>query len=143
MCGADGPVNTTVAGFGADLGRIPVHEAMTKDLVVCVPDDEVDYAMGIVTKNRVRHDLVKAGKSHWYPGPGRPRFMLRTPLHECRRDYEPHDHRTHEQERVEEHGKHLTSPCSDGRIAIILLGLKDEPNGPGEPLAPRKPPPPV
>ena len=61
----------------ADLGRIPVHEAMTKDLVVCVPDDEVDYAMGIVTKNRVRHlpimdgdrvagiisigDLVKAG----------------------------------------------------------------------------------
>ena len=61
----------------ADLGRIPVREAMTKDLVVCVPDDEVDYAMGIVTKNRVRHlpimdgdrvagiisigDLVKAG----------------------------------------------------------------------------------
>jgi CBS domain-containing protein len=61
----------------ADLGRIPVREAMTKDLVVCVPDDELDYAMGIVTKNRVRHlpimdgdrvagiisigDLVKAG----------------------------------------------------------------------------------
>ena len=61
----------------ADLGRIPVREAMTKDLVVCVPDDEIDYAMGIVTKNRVRHlpimdgdrvagivsigDLVKAG----------------------------------------------------------------------------------
>jgi CBS domain-containing protein len=61
----------------ADLGRIPVREVMTKDLVVCVPDDDVDYAMGIVTKNRVRHlpimdgdrvaglisigDLVKAG----------------------------------------------------------------------------------
>ena len=60
-----------------DLGRVPVREAMTKDLVVCVPDDEIDYAMGIVTKNRVRHlpimdggrvagvisigDLVKAG----------------------------------------------------------------------------------
>jgi CBS domain-containing protein len=38
-----------------DLGRIPVREAMTKDPVVCVPDDEVDYAMGIVTNNRVRH----------------------------------------------------------------------------------------
>ena len=61
----------------ADLGRIPVRDAMTTELVVCVPDDELDYAMGIVTKNRVRHlpimegdrvtgivsigDLVKAG----------------------------------------------------------------------------------
>jgi CBS domain-containing protein len=61
----------------ADLGRIAVREVMTSDLVVCVPDDDVDYAMGIVTKNRVRHlpimdddgvagiisigDLVKAG----------------------------------------------------------------------------------
>jgi CBS domain-containing protein len=61
----------------ADLGRIAVREVMTRDLVVCVPDDDVDYAMGIVTKNRVRHlpimdddgvagiisigDLVKAG----------------------------------------------------------------------------------
>lgn len=61
----------------AELGRIPIRVAMTKDLVVCVPDDEIDYAMGIVTKNRVRHlpimdgdrvagvisigDLVKAG----------------------------------------------------------------------------------
>ena len=61
----------------ADLDRIPVREVMTRDLVVCVPDDDVDYAMGIVTKNRVRHlpimdgddvagiisigDLVKAG----------------------------------------------------------------------------------
>ena len=61
----------------ADLGRIRVDEAMTQDLVVCVLDDELDYAMGIVTQNRVRHlpimdgdrvagivsigDLVKAG----------------------------------------------------------------------------------
>lgn len=61
----------------AELCRIPIREVMTRDLVVCVPDDEVDYAMGIVTKNRVRHlpimdgdrvaglvsigDLVKAG----------------------------------------------------------------------------------
>ena len=37
------------------LDRIRVAEVMTKDLVICVPEDEVDYAMGIVTKNRVRH----------------------------------------------------------------------------------------
>ena len=61
----------------ADLGRIPVRDVMTRDLVVCEPDDDVDYAMSMVTKNRVRHlpimdgdrvagiisigDLVKAG----------------------------------------------------------------------------------
>lgn len=39
----------------AELGRIAVTEAMTRDLIVCVPDDDVDYAMGLVTQNRVRH----------------------------------------------------------------------------------------
>jgi CBS domain-containing protein len=61
----------------ADLGRILVRDVMTRDLVVCEPDDDVDHAMSLVTKNRVRHlpimdgdrgagiisigDLVKAG----------------------------------------------------------------------------------
>jgi CBS domain-containing protein len=40
---------------GAELGRIPVRDVMTHDLIVCVLDDDLDYAMGIVTKNRVRH----------------------------------------------------------------------------------------
>src|SRR5574339_1088178 len=35
---------------GAALGRIRIADVMTRDLVVCVPDDDVDYAMGIVTK---------------------------------------------------------------------------------------------
>lgn len=39
----------------AELGRIRVGDVMTRDLVVCVLDDEVDYAMGIITKNRIRH----------------------------------------------------------------------------------------
>ena len=39
----------------AALGAIRVADVMTSDLIVCVPDDAVDYAMGIVTKNRVRH----------------------------------------------------------------------------------------
>lgn len=34
---------------------------MTRNLVVCVPDDEVDYAMGIVTNNRIRHLPVMDG----------------------------------------------------------------------------------
>ena len=45
----------------AELGRIAVDDAMTRDLVVCVPEDDVDYAMGIVTKNRVRHLPVMDG----------------------------------------------------------------------------------
>jgi CBS domain-containing protein len=46
---------------GAALGRIQIADVMTRDLVVCVPDDDVDYAMGIVTKNRVRHLPVLDG----------------------------------------------------------------------------------
>ena len=43
------------------LGAIRVADVMTRDLIVCVPDDDVDYAMGIVTKNRVRHLPVMDG----------------------------------------------------------------------------------
>ena len=44
-----------------DLGSIRISDVMTRDLIVCVPDDDVDYAMGIVTKNRVRHLPVMDG----------------------------------------------------------------------------------
>jgi CBS domain-containing protein len=43
------------------LGDIAVRDAMTADLVVCLPDDDIDYAMGMVTKNRVRHLPVMDG----------------------------------------------------------------------------------
>jgi CBS domain-containing protein len=32
-----------------------VEDAMTKDIVIGVPDDDLNYAMGIMTKNRIRH----------------------------------------------------------------------------------------
>jgi CBS domain-containing protein len=32
-----------------------VQDAMTKDLVIGVPDDDLAYVMGIMTKNRIRH----------------------------------------------------------------------------------------
>jgi CBS domain-containing protein len=47
----------------SELGRIVVRDAMTRDLIVCVLDDDVDYAMGIVTKNRVRHLPVMDGET--------------------------------------------------------------------------------
>ena len=46
---------------GPELDRIPVRDAMTSDLIVCLPDDDTDYAMGIMTKNRVRHLPVMDG----------------------------------------------------------------------------------
>ncbi|MFQ5679732.1 MAG: CBS domain-containing protein [Gemmatimonadota bacterium] len=37
------------------LAETSVGEAMTRELVVGVPDDDVHYAMGVMTQNRVRH----------------------------------------------------------------------------------------
>jgi CBS domain-containing protein len=32
-----------------------VKDVMTKDLIIGVPDDDLDYTMGIMTKNHIRH----------------------------------------------------------------------------------------
>lgn len=32
-----------------------VRDAMTRDVVIGVPDDDLNYAMGVMTKNRIRH----------------------------------------------------------------------------------------
>ena len=45
----------------AELGRVPVREAMTRDLIIGVPDDEIGYTMGIMTQNRIRHLPVMDG----------------------------------------------------------------------------------
>lgn len=34
---------------------VVVKDAMTRELVIGVPDDDLNYAMGIMTKNRIRH----------------------------------------------------------------------------------------
>ena len=39
----------------ARLNETRVEDAMTKDLIVGVPDDDLDYVMNIMTKNRIRH----------------------------------------------------------------------------------------
>jgi CBS domain-containing protein len=43
------------------LWRIPVREAMTGELIIGVPDDEIGYTMGIMTQNRIRHLPVMDG----------------------------------------------------------------------------------
>jgi CBS domain-containing protein len=37
------------------LRQVKVRDAMTKDLIIGLPDDDIDYTMGIMTKNRLRH----------------------------------------------------------------------------------------
>ena len=62
------------------LDSAPVSEFMTRDVMCAVPDDDIDYAMNVMTENRFRRmpvvednsivgivsigDLVKAIKSH-------------------------------------------------------------------------------
>ncbi len=39
-----------------------VSDIMSTDLVIGVPDDKIDYAMGIMTNNRVRHLPIMEGR---------------------------------------------------------------------------------
>ena len=42
---------------------VVVKDAMTRELVIGVPDDDLNYAMGIMTKNRIRHlPIIEDGK---------------------------------------------------------------------------------
>ncbi len=40
-----------------------VEDAMTENLVIGVPDDNLEYVMGIMTKNRIRHLPIMDDKS--------------------------------------------------------------------------------
>jgi len=42
--------------------NLKVADVMTKNLIVASPDDELDYVENIMTKNRVRHLPIIAGK---------------------------------------------------------------------------------
>ena len=39
----------------AALENTPVRDVMTRDVIVALPDDDIQYAMEIMTKNRIRH----------------------------------------------------------------------------------------
>ncbi len=46
---------------GHNPDKTRVSEVMTADLIIGVPDDELTYVMGIMTKNRIRHLPVLDG----------------------------------------------------------------------------------
>lgn len=49
------------AASPASLETTRVGDVMTRDLIVAVPDDDLDYAMQVMTKNRIRHLPVVDG----------------------------------------------------------------------------------
>jgi len=44
-----------LAGEGADLGSRPVSSIMSRDVLTCGPDEDVDRLMATMTEHRVRH----------------------------------------------------------------------------------------
>jgi CBS domain-containing protein len=44
------------------LGQRTVREAMTADLIVGVPEDDIDYVMGVMTRNKIRHLPIVEGR---------------------------------------------------------------------------------
>jgi CBS domain-containing protein len=47
------------------LGEVRVEEAMTRELIVAVPEDDVNHVMDVMTQNRVRHlPVVEGGRLH-------------------------------------------------------------------------------
>ncbi len=45
-----------------DLCASLVEDAMTKQLIIAVPNDELGYVMGIMTKNKIRHLPIIEGE---------------------------------------------------------------------------------
>ena len=44
-------------------GKTELSDVMTKDLVICVPEDSLDCVMGVMTDKRIRHlPIMSEGK---------------------------------------------------------------------------------
>ncbi|MBN2160177.1 MAG: CBS domain-containing protein [Spirochaetes bacterium] len=48
-------VMRAVDEYNGAVADVKVDDIMTKNIIVAVPDDDVQYLMGIMTKNRIRH----------------------------------------------------------------------------------------
>jgi CBS domain-containing protein len=44
-----------IADNPQSLGHADVEDIMTSDVIVAVPDDDLDYVMSVMTNNKVRH----------------------------------------------------------------------------------------
>lgn len=63
------------------LGQIRVRKEMTKDVLVGVPDDDLNYIMNIMTENRIRHvPIVSEGRMVGIVSIG---DVLKTRLEQC------------------------------------------------------------
>lgn len=51
-----------VAQRGADALALPVRDAMTKDIIIALPDDQIAYLSSTMTDKRIRHLPVIDGK---------------------------------------------------------------------------------
>ncbi len=47
----------------ASLDRILVREAMSKDVLFCVMEDDLDYVMNVMSKNNIRHMPIMSGQT--------------------------------------------------------------------------------
>ncbi len=55
------PLEDPAQGHGACPGL--VKDVMTKDLIIGVPDDDLNYVMAVMTKNKIRHlPILEGGK---------------------------------------------------------------------------------
>lgn len=50
-----------LASHSAELNNLRVQDAMTREMIICVPDDDVDYAMKVMTQQRIRHLPIMEG----------------------------------------------------------------------------------
>lgn len=58
---SEGDVVRAVADHGAAAFAEPVRAALTRPLVTCVPEDSIERAMSLMTRERTRHLPVLAG----------------------------------------------------------------------------------
>jgi len=62
-CGETCTHMQNTAAHDQALCKIRVQEIMTKDLIIGVPDDDLNYVMGIMTKHQIRHlPILNDGK---------------------------------------------------------------------------------
>jgi CBS domain-containing protein len=63
QCGSHCTSLAEPGGRGQTACTSIVRDAMTTDLIIGVPDDDPNYAMGIMSKNRIRHlPILEDGK---------------------------------------------------------------------------------
>jgi CBS domain-containing protein len=41
--------------FHGNIEKVTVDDMMTRNIIIAIPDDDIQYVMGIMAKNRIRH----------------------------------------------------------------------------------------